>query len=141
MRKVIIHLILMFIIVATLLSLDCGFDTWQYWVILIGCCFMYVNADSESNKNKCKTNDIKTTYIRACTAKTIPLSYEIRVRESDVMRIPKDKLEEMQMDELSHQLAKALVPYIKIDAYKNFYNMERVIKGTVRVVEPDFKEE
>lgn len=44
MRRTLIHLLLTLIMTFTMLKLGCGVDTLAYWIVLIGCNCIYLNA-------------------------------------------------------------------------------------------------
>lgn len=81
----------------------------------------------------------RTIYIQSGPPSAVPLCYAMRVSDEYPKHVTREQFEEICMKEITHELAKALVPYIKIETTRDFVNMEQIIKGTVRVVEPDFR--
>lgn len=81
----------------------------------------------------------RTIYFQSSPPSAVPLRYEMRVPEYSMQHIPQEEIAKICMDEMTHELAKCLVPYIKIETTRDLCNMEQIIRGTVRVVEPDFR--
>ena len=78
-------------------------------------------------------------YIQTCPTSIVPLGYRMEVTEDVMSHIPPDKLAEYSMREMTRKLAEALVPYVKIETERDIYTQRQIIRGTVRVVEPDFR--
>lgn len=150
MKKMIVYMIIYMILTIVmgviLDSVDCGIDTWQFWAAVLVCVGIDLNAGRfgrQERKNKRKdecVNDItKTTYIQTCPAQIVPLAYQMIVSEEEMQYYPQEEMAKMCMEEITHELAKALVPYVKIETQRDLCNMQQIIRGTVRVVEPDFR--
>lgn len=90
-------------------------------------------------KYKFEMNGGAIHYIQTCPASLVPLRYQMEVPLEAMMDIPPDKLAEISMREMTRELAKALVPYIKLETERDPYTLKQIIRGTVRVVEPDFR--
>lgn len=90
-------------------------------------------------KNEHMGDTVRTTYIQTCPAQLVPLAYQMRVSDEAMRYYPQEEVAEMCMKEITHALAKALVPYVKIETQRDLCNMQQIIRGTVRVVEPDFR--
>lgn len=80
-----------------------------------------------------------THYIQTCPAKVQTVAAQVCVSEIMLHRAPADEVSEFTMRELTHYLAEALAPYMKIETTKDLCNMTQIIRGSVRVVEPDFR--
>lgn len=78
-------------------------------------------------------------YIQTCPAKTSTLGYVMSVDEFDMERIPQEALAEHCMREMTYKLAEALVPYIKIETERDILTRRQIIRGSVRVINPDFR--
>lgn len=78
-------------------------------------------------------------YVQISPAKTVTLGSQISVSDETVHFVPPDKVAEFTMRELTHNLAKALAPYIKVETMHSPHEMTQIIRGTIRVVEPDFR--
>lgn len=78
-------------------------------------------------------------YIQTCPAKTSTLGYVMSVDEFDMERIPQEALAEHCMREMTYKLAEALVPYIKIETERDILTRRQIIRGSVRVIDPDFR--
>jgi hypothetical protein len=81
----------------------------------------------------------RPVYIQTCPAQLTPLQYQMRVSDEAMRYYPQEEMAKICMEEITHELAKALVPYIKIETQRDLCNMQQIIRGTVRVAEPDFR--
>lgn len=81
----------------------------------------------------------QTIYIQTCPAKLVPLRYQMEVPTETLSRIDPNYFSEHCMREMTHKLAEALVPYIKIETEKDPFTMQQIIRGSVRIAEPDFR--
>ena len=90
-------------------------------------------------KNEHMGDMVRTVYIQTCPAPIVPLAYQMRVPDEAMQHYPQEEMARMCMDEMTHALAKALVPYVKIETQRDLCSMDQIIRGTIRVVEPDFR--
>ena len=78
-------------------------------------------------------------YIQTCPAQVATLGAVVGIPD-EVMRYGSaDQASEYAVKELTHKLAEALMPYTKIETMRDPYTMSQMIRGTIRVVEPDFR--
>lgn len=56
-----------------------------------------------------------------------------------IMGISAETAAEYSMKELTHRLAEALAPYMKVETMRDPYTRTQIIRGSVRVVDPDFR--
>ena len=90
-------------------------------------------------KNEHMGDMVRPVYIQTCPAQLTPLQYQMRVSDEAMRYYPQEEMARICMEEITHELAKALVPYVKIETQRDLCNMQQIIRGTVRVVEPDFR--
>ena len=90
-------------------------------------------------KNEHMGDMVRPVYIQTCPAQIVPLAYQMSVSEEEMQYYPQEEMAEICMKKVTYELAKALVPYVKIETQRDLCNMQQIIRGTVRVVEPDFR--
>lgn len=79
-------------------------------------------------------------YIQTCPAQIQTLSSQVEIDEDLLCNIPQDRVAEYAIREMINALAEALVPYVKLETEKGIsFKRTQIIRGTVRVVEPDFR--
>lgn len=63
------------------------------------------------------------------------------VEVSDFMMrdVPREKIAEFSMKEITRSLAEALAPYIELETMYNPVSMTQIVRGRVRVLEPNFR--
>ena len=81
----------------------------------------------------------QTIYIQTCPAQLVPLRYQMEMPIEDLSRVDPEILAEHCMKEITHSIAEALVPYIKFETERDPFKMRQIIRGSIRVVEPDFR--
>lgn len=66
---------------------------------------------------------------------------ETRVSVSgDMMRnVPPERIAEFTMKEITHNLSKALAPFVEVVTEYDPRMMVQIVRGRIRVVEPDFR--
>ena len=67
------------------------------------------------------------------------LGAEVKVSDFMMRDLPREKIAEISMKEITRSLAEALAPYIELETERDPERMTQIIRGTVRVVEPDFR--
>lgn len=67
------------------------------------------------------------------------LATKVEVSEFMMRDVPPERIAEFTMVDIARSLAEALAPYIKLETERDPVRMTQVIRGTVRVVEPDFR--
>lgn len=80
-----------------------------------------------------------THYIQTCPAKVEVLASQISIPDMAIRHLDAEQAAEYATKELARGLAEALMPYMKIETHYEPIQMRQVIRGTVRVVEPDFR--
>lgn len=80
-----------------------------------------------------------THYIQTCPAQIQTLKSQFEIDEDIFFNIPQDRLAEYAMREIVNDLAKALVLFTKLEIENSSFKRTQIIRGTVRVVEPDFR--
>lgn len=80
-----------------------------------------------------------THYVQTCPPSITPLHYQMRIDESMMGRIPPEKMSEIVLKEITSALAHELIPFVEIESERDIFTMKRIIRGTVRVVDPDFR--
>ena len=78
-------------------------------------------------------------YIQTCPAQIMPLRCEMSISEEALRSGDVQRISEFAVKNLSRSLAEELEKYMKIETRSDPYRMCQIIRGTVRVVEPDFR--
>ena len=89
-----------------------------------------------------KADEYHPAEIRFVEVKQAPVStLEAYVRYPDeiAMHISEEALAERTIQELTCELAKGLAPVMKVMVNKDYIRGETIVRGTVRVVPPDFR--
>lgn len=77
--------------------------------------------------------------IQTCPAKLSVLATKIEISNDDIVCMPQETLAEYTLNTMTKELAKSLVPYMKLETERDPYTMKQIVRGSVRVVEPDFR--
>jgi hypothetical protein len=80
-----------------------------------------------------------THYIQTCPAKVQTIRSQVSVPDEVMCRMSEEDIARYTMNEMVHHLAEALAPYTKIETEKDYMLCRQIIRGTIRVVEPDFR--
>ena len=80
-----------------------------------------------------------THYIQTCPATIQTLATQVEVDDELLMNASRDIVAEYAMKDIVNSLAQALVPFVKIETTPNVCKCTQIIRGTIRVVEPDFR--
>lgn len=79
------------------------------------------------------------SYIQTCPARVETLGAAVSVSEESMQYMSADQVSEYAVRQITHKLAEALTPYVKLETMRDPYTMSQIIRGTIRVVEPDFR--
>lgn len=82
---------------------------------------------------------VRPLVVQSCPANIKVLGTQVSVSEWMFRDVPPERIAEFTMKDISRSLAEALAPYIKLETERNPVTMTQIIRGTVRVVEPDFR--
>lgn len=81
-----------------------------------------------------------THYIQTCPAQIHKLATQVEIEDVLLYNIPQDRVAEYAMKEIVNALAEALVPFVKLEVEHGIsFKRTQIIRGTIRVVEPDFR--
>lgn len=80
-----------------------------------------------------------THYIQKCPAQVQTIGSQVCISDEVMVRMPEEDIARYAMNDIVHDLAKALAPYIKLETMWDAYEPRQIIRGTIRVVEPDFR--
>ena len=80
-----------------------------------------------------------THYIQTCPAQIHKLETQFEIDEGLTYNAPQDMVAEYAMQQIVNALAQALVPFVKLEVTPSICNCTQIIRGTIRVVEPDFR--
>lgn len=86
-----------------------------------------------------KTENSITHYIQTCPAKIHTLASKTVIADELLIAVPQEHAAEFAMKQITLELAKALTPFIKLEVEQNPFDRTQIIRGAVRVVEPDFR--
>ena len=78
-------------------------------------------------------------YIQTCPAEIATLCTQITVADEELNRCPDDYLAERCLKEMTYAIAKQLVPFMDVAITTDPRMMTKIIRGRIRVVEPDFR--
>lgn len=78
-------------------------------------------------------------YVQTCPAQVATLSAQVNISDEAMRYGSADQISEFAVRQLTRNLAEALMPYMKIETYRDLYTMTQMVRGTIRVVEPDFR--
>ena len=81
----------------------------------------------------------KVYYIETCRAKVECLGCQIRVDDEMLLHMPPDEVSNYAIKRLTRSLAEELAQYMKIETERDPMTMTQIIRGTIRVVKPDFR--
>ena len=85
-----------------------------------------------------KNDNGRMVYIQTCPAKTEVLMAQVSVPDELVMR-DAEGIAKHTLNEMSNLLAEELIKFVKFEKEYDIHTMTQIIRGTVRVVEPDFR--
>ena len=80
-----------------------------------------------------------THYVQTCPAQVHSLASQVEIDEDLLRNVPQDRIAEYTVRELVNAFAEALVPFVKLETEKSCCRRTQIIRGTVRVIEPDFR--
>jgi predicted amidophosphoribosyltransferase len=80
-----------------------------------------------------------THYIQTCPAQIQTIASEIRVSRECMTNIPEPIIADKATMRLTRNLAEVLADYMKVETRMDWETNTQIIRGTVRVVEPDFR--
>lgn len=101
-------------------TLQCEYCGTQYWEEL-------------------REDSIRHIVFKSSPADIKVLAARVSVSEDMMHNVPPEKIAEFTMKDITRRLAEALAPYIKLETERDPERMTQIIRGTVRVVEPDFR--
>ena len=78
-------------------------------------------------------------YIEARQAPTMTLAAQVRYPDEIAIHVSEEALAERTIKDLTDELAKGLAPFMKVMVNKDYLHGETIVRGTVRVVPPDFR--
>lgn len=82
-------------------------------------------------------------YIEVKQARAQTLQVQVKYPDEIALHIGEEALAERTIQELTTELAKGLAPYMKVMVSKDYrggpFGTETIVRGTVRVVPPDFR--
>lgn len=78
-------------------------------------------------------------YIQTCPAEVKVLRAQVKIPNEHIMMGDAERISEYTLKEMAHCLANELLKYTKIEKEYDPYTMTQMIRGTVRVVKPDFR--
>ena len=67
------------------------------------------------------------------------LATNVRIPECHIMNLENDEVRSIVRDQMSHQLAEALVPMLDLSVGHDLRRMEAVVSGRIRVLEPEYR--
>lgn len=82
-------------------------------------------------------------YIEVQQARAQTLQVQVKYPDEIALHIGEEALAERTVQDLTYELAKGLAPYMKVMVSKDYrgglFGTETIVRGTVRVVPPDFR--
>ena len=90
-------------------------------------------------KEEFKDGAIQHIVVQSCPAEIKVLATRVSVSEEMMYRMPPERIAEFTMKDITRSLAEALAPFVKLETERDPMARTQVIRGTVRVVEPDFR--
>lgn len=84
-------------------------------------------------------NPIRHLVIQSCPADIKALGTKVSVSDDMMRNVPPERIAEFTMKEITRNLAEALAPFVKVETEHDPMMMVQVIRGSIRVVEPDFR--
>lgn len=78
-------------------------------------------------------------YVQTCPAQVATLGAQVGISDETMRYMPADQVSDFTIRELKYKLAEALMPYMKIETHRDPCTMTQMVRGTIRVVEPDFR--
>ena len=78
-------------------------------------------------------------YIQTCPAPIQVLRSQVVMTDEAIRHTSPEHMSEYAIKVLSRNLADALAEHMKVETYYEPGTMTQIIRGTVRVVEPDFR--
>ena len=88
---------------------------------------------SESEKEQ---DYLKPLKVEVCNAKLVTLGYKTAIQDEYLKdETIKEKVIEHNLNNMAHELAKKIIPYMEIEIYKDPYKMLTIINGKVRIAE------
>lgn len=67
------------------------------------------------------------------------LNTNVRFPEHFIMDLGDDAIRRIVRDQMSHQLAEALVPMLDLEVGHDLERMEGIVRGRIRVLEPGYR--
>ena len=77
--------------------------------------------------------------IRVYNPTVVPLSYVQRIDNEDIQRFGEKFVAQRILHTMTHSMAEKLAEFIKIDKQQDPFMNQTLFRGTIRVVEPDFR--
>lgn len=78
-------------------------------------------------------------FVEVQQAPTMTLAAQVRYPDEIAIHVSEEALAERTIQELTYELAKGLAPVMKVMVNKDYIHGETIVRGTVRVVPPDFR--
>ena len=79
---------------------------------------------------------LKPLKVEVCNAKLVTLGYKIAIQDEYLKdETIKEKVIEHNLNNIAHELAKKIIPYMEIEIYKDPCKMLTIINGKVRIAE------
>lgn len=79
---------------------------------------------------------LKPLKVEVCNAKLVTLGYKTAIQDEYLKdETIKEKVIEHSLNNIAHELAKKIVPYMEIEIYKDPCKMLTIINGRVRIAE------
>jgi len=82
---------------------------------------------------------IRPLVIQSQPADIKVLATQVSVSDEMIHRVPPERIAEFTMEDITRGLAEALAPFVKVETMYDPRMMTQIIRGSIRVVEPDFR--
>lgn len=81
--------------------------------------------------------EVRFVEVQRVPTKTIEA--QVRYPDEIAIHVSEEALAERTIQELTYELAKGLAPVMKVIVNRDYLHGETIVRGTVRVVPPDFR--
>lgn len=78
-------------------------------------------------------------YIESVPPNVVTLGAKVCFERYMLHSMGEERASEVTMRQMTHALAEALAPYIELETHIDPLNMTQVVRGRIRVLEPDYR--